>query len=78
MACAGCVFVFLSTRQRAGCGARRRCTGRRRIRQTSSATYLRRIDAVAVDAAAGRLSARASHQELSLLVRSFVRDIAGD
>ena len=39
--------------------------------------YLRRIDAVAVDAAAGRLSARASHQELSLLIRSFVRDIAG-
>jgi hypothetical protein len=39
--------------------------------------YLRRIDAVAADAAAGRLSERVSHQELSLLIRSFVRDMAG-
>lgn len=39
--------------------------------------YLRRIDAVADGAAAGRLSARVSHQELSLLIRSFVRDIGG-
>ncbi|MCY1240401.1 hypothetical protein D9M72_532480 [compost metagenome] len=39
--------------------------------------YLRRIDVVTADAAAGRLSARASQQELSLLIRSFVRDIAG-
>ncbi|MFF1383117.1 hypothetical protein ACFVWT_06120 [Arthrobacter sp. NPDC058288] len=39
--------------------------------------YLRRIDGVAADAAAGRLSARASHQALSLLIRSFVRDVTG-
>lgn len=39
--------------------------------------YLRRIDAVAADASAGRLSERVSHQELSLLIRSFVRDMAG-
>ena len=39
--------------------------------------YLSRIDGVAADAAAGRLSARAAHQELSLLIRSFVRDVTG-
>ena len=70
------VFVFLSTRQRAGA-----VPGAGAWPPSDPANlkrdYLRRIDAVAVDAAAGRLSARASHQELSLLIRSFVRDIAG-
>ncbi|MEV7134795.1 hypothetical protein AB0N24_18110 [Arthrobacter sp. NPDC093128] len=69
-------FVVLSTRQRSGTvpappsGPPSDPSGLKR-------DYLRRIDAVAVDAAAGRVSARASHQELSLLIRSFVRDIAG-
>ncbi|MBT2513547.1 hypothetical protein [Arthrobacter sp. ISL-30] len=39
--------------------------------------YLFRIDAVAANAAAGRIPARAAHQELSLLVRSFARDATG-
>jgi hypothetical protein len=69
-------FVFLSTRPRTGTvpdapsGPPSDPSGLKR-------DYLRRIDAVAVYAAAGRVSARASHQELSLLIRCFVRDIAG-
>lgn len=39
--------------------------------------YLQRIDAVAGGAAAGTRSGRAAHQELSLLLRSFVRDASG-
>lgn len=39
--------------------------------------YLQRIDAVDREAAAGTRSSRSSHQELSLLVRSFVRDASG-
>lgn len=39
--------------------------------------YLQRIDAVTADAAAGLLTARESHQELSLLVRRFARDVTG-
>ncbi|MET3950421.1 hypothetical protein [Arthrobacter sp. UYEF36] len=39
--------------------------------------YLQRIDAVDREAAAGTRSSRSSHQELSLLIRSFVRDAAG-
>ncbi|MDR6508753.1 hypothetical protein [Arthrobacter oryzae] len=69
-------FVFLSTRQR------RRAVpaapfGPQWDPSSLKLDYLRRIDAVADDAEAGRLSARASHQELSLLIRNFVRDIAG-
>jgi hypothetical protein len=69
-------FVFLTTRPRAtashdaASGPPSDPPGLRR-------DYLRRIDAVAADAEAGRLSPRASHQELSLLIRSFVRDISG-
>jgi hypothetical protein len=70
------LFVFLSTRQRAALANHAGSTppsdpdGLRR-------DYLRRIDAVVAGAAAGRLSARASHQELSLLIRRFVRDTSG-
>ena len=39
--------------------------------------YLQRIDAVDREAAAGTRSGRSSHQELSLLIRSFVRDASG-
>ena len=69
-------FVFLSTRQRPGtvpAAPSRPPSDPSGLKQE----YLRRIDAVAGDAAAGRLPARASHQELSMLIRSFVRDIAG-
>ncbi|WP_200891009.1 hypothetical protein [Arthrobacter sp. SPG23] len=69
-------YVFLSTRPRRHVSA---AAPSPRPRDPSSLKqdYLRRIDAVAAQAGAGRLSARASHQELSLLIRSFVRDIAG-
>ena len=39
--------------------------------------YLQRIDAVDREAAAGTRSNRSAHQELSLLVRGFVRDASG-
>lgn len=39
--------------------------------------YLRRIDAVARDAQGGARSARAAHQELSVLLRGFTRDVSG-
>lgn len=39
--------------------------------------YLRQIDAVAREAAAGTRSDRSAHQELSLLIRSFIRDASG-
>lgn len=39
--------------------------------------YLGRIDAVAREAQAGARSARAAHQELSLLIRGFTRDVSG-
>jgi hypothetical protein len=39
--------------------------------------YLERLDDLEREAAAGRLSLRAAHQEISLLLRSFVRDVTG-
>lgn len=69
-------FVFLSTRQRAS-AIHDAASGPPSDPYSLRRDYLRRIDAVAADAEAGRLSARASHQELSLLIRSFVRDISG-
>jgi hypothetical protein len=39
--------------------------------------YLQRIDDVEHEAAAGNLSARAAHQEISFLLRCFVRDATG-
>lgn len=68
-------FVLVSTRQRKG-AVPAASAGPPSDPSSLKRDYLRRIDAVAGDAAAGRLSARASHQELSLLIRSFVRDIA--
>ena len=41
------------------------------------AAYLQRIDDAESRAAAGHLSLRAAHQEISLLLRSFVRDATG-
>ncbi|MFJ6156238.1 hypothetical protein ACIQF8_02660 [Pseudarthrobacter sp. NPDC092184] len=41
------------------------------------AAYLQRIDDVERDAAAGKRGARDSHQEISLLLRKFVRDATG-
>jgi hypothetical protein len=39
--------------------------------------YLQRINDVEQEAAAGNLSARAAHQEISALLRRFVRDATG-
>lgn len=41
------------------------------------AAYLQRIDDVERDAVAGKRGARDSHQEISLLLRKFVRDATG-
>jgi len=70
------VIVFLSTRKRPLPAAARRYTPPSDIHSLKEA-YLQRIDAVEADAAAGRLTSRASHQELSLLVRKFTRDVTG-
>jgi hypothetical protein len=70
------VFVLASTRQ-----PRNAEPGRRPAALTDlsalKAAYLQRIDDVERDAAAGHLSLRASHQEISLLLRKFVRDATG-
>jgi hypothetical protein len=70
------VFVFLSTRARRAPGAAPKFTPPSDFNRLKEA-YLLRIDAVEADAAAGRLTSRASHQELSLLVRKFTRDATG-
>ncbi|UUL75163.1 hypothetical protein NG819_12450 [Pseudarthrobacter sp. Fe7] len=41
------------------------------------AAYLQRISDVDREAAAGNVAARAAHQEISLLLRGFVRDATG-
>ncbi|MGK3955773.1 hypothetical protein ACLKOZ_06230 [Arthrobacter sp. R4] len=69
-------FVYLSTRKRPVPAAAPRFTPPSDIHSLKEA-YLQRIDAVETDAAAGRLTSRASHQELSLLVRKFTRDVTG-
>jgi hypothetical protein len=70
------VFVFLSTRTRRVPAAAPRFTPPSDINGLKEA-YLLRIDAVEADAAGGRLTSRACHQELSLLVRRFARDLTG-
>ena len=69
------VFVVASTR-RPRAGAVRRSAALTDL-SVLKAAYLQRIDDVERDAAAGNLSPRASHQEISLLLRSFVRDATG-
>jgi hypothetical protein len=69
-------FVFLSTRQRRSPAPPARFTPPSDLHDLKEA-YLQRIDAVTADAAAGLLTERESHQELSLLVRRFARDVTG-
>jgi hypothetical protein len=69
-------FVFLSTRQRRSPSPPALFTPPSDLHDLKEA-YLQRIDAVTADAAAGLLTARESHQELSLLVRRFARDATG-
>lgn len=68
-------FVLFSTRRRAP-APRPRFTPPSDLASLKQA-YLQRIDAVGADAAAGLLSTRESHRELSLLVRKFARDVTG-
>lgn len=68
-------FVFFSTRRRPP-APRPRFTPPADLAALKQA-YLQRIDAVAEDAAAGLLTTRESHRELSLLVRKFARDVTG-
>jgi hypothetical protein len=69
-------FVFLSTREPKVPAQTPRFTPTSDLVGLKKA-YLQRIDAVTADAAAGLLTAREAHQELSLLVRRFARDITG-
>ena len=69
-------FVFLSTRPRRATAPTARFTPPSDLNDLKLA-YLQRIDAVTADAAAGLLTTRESHLELSLLVRSFTRDVTG-
>ncbi|MEC5179509.1 hypothetical protein [Arthrobacter sp. CG_A4] len=71
-------YVVLSTRRRTGPGVQEatRFTPPSDISGLQQ-DYLRRIDSVAREAQAGARSARAAHQELSLLIRSFTRDVSG-
>ncbi|MCU1517635.1 MAG: hypothetical protein JWQ75_2356 [Pseudarthrobacter sp.] len=69
-------FVLLSTRPRRVAAPPARFTPPSDLNDLKLA-YLQRIDAVAADAAAGLLTVRESHLELSLLVRRFARDATG-
>jgi hypothetical protein len=69
-------FVFLSTRKPKVPEQAPRFTPPSDLAGLKEA-YLQRIDAVTANAAAGLLTARESHQELSLLVRRFARDVTG-
>jgi hypothetical protein len=68
--------VFAATRTPRGAEARRRPAKLTDLAGLKAA-YLQRIDDVEKDAAAGQRSARDSHQEISLLLRKFVRDATG-
>lgn len=69
-------FVLLSTRPRRSPPPPARFTPPSDLNDLKAA-YVHRIDAVTADAAAGLLTARESHLELSLLVRRFARDVTG-
>ncbi|MET3163924.1 UNVERIFIED_ORG: hypothetical protein ABIB19_002338 [Arthrobacter sp. UYEF10] len=71
-----CTFVFLGTRKPKVPEQAPRFTPRPDLAGLKEA-YLQRIDAVTANAAAGLLTAREAHQELSLLVRRFARDVTG-
>lgn len=69
------IFVFTSTRQPRQDTAR--VTAPLTDLPALKAAYLQRISDVEHNAAAGSLAARAAHQEISLLLRRFVRDATG-
>ncbi|MET4588547.1 hypothetical protein [Arthrobacter sp. 754] len=69
-------FVLFSTGRRRAPAPRPRFTPPSDLAALKQA-YLQRIDAVSAGAAAGQLTTRESHRELSLLVRKFARDVTG-
>jgi hypothetical protein len=68
-------FVFLATRRRRPAPPAR-FTPPSDLHDLKEA-YLQRIAAVTADAGAGLLTGREGHQQLSLLLRSFARDVTG-
>ena len=68
--------VFAATRTPRGADARQRPAQLTDLAELKAA-YLERIDDVERDAASGKRSIRDSHQEISLLLRKFVRDATG-
>lgn len=69
-------WVFAATRRRGSAGAGPRGSGLTDL-AALKAVYLQRIDDVEQEAAAGNLGERESHQEISRLLRKFVRDATG-
>ncbi|MEW1953318.1 hypothetical protein [Terrabacter sp. NPDC080008] len=67
-------FVWWSTRERTVPAPRPVATDRVAALR---AEYTRRIDAVLARAAAGEISQRRAHQQLSVLVRHFVQEVSG-
>ncbi|HEU5144817.1 MAG TPA: hypothetical protein VFT81_06535 [Dermatophilaceae bacterium] len=67
-------WVWRSTRERPVRLAPRRADDRAALLRDE---YAREIDAVAVQAASGQISAREAHQRLSILVRHFVQELSG-
>lgn len=70
------VFIAAATRRRPLETAARRPAALTDL-PALKAAYLQRIDDAESRAAAGHLSLRATHQEISLLLRSFIRDATG-
>jgi hypothetical protein len=69
------IFVFTSTRQPGGDTAH--VAARLTDLPALKAAYLQRINDVEHKAAAGSMAPRTAHQEISLLLRYFVRDATG-
>lgn len=72
-------YVFASTRKAERSAQRSSKPGRSALTDLPAlkAAYLQRINEVEEAAAAGHLEARGAHQQLSLLLRGFVRDATG-
>jgi hypothetical protein len=70
------VAVWAATRRRAPGTAGRRTAALTDL-PALKAAYLQRIDDAERRGAKGQLSLRATHQEISRLLRSFIRDAAG-
>ena len=73
------VFVLATTRPAGRMEPSGSAQGRSALTDLSAlkAAYLQRIRDVEQAAAAGRVDARPAHQEISLLLRGFVRDATG-